>query len=126
MEVGNLQKFGQKLRELRINKNLTLRGVCKKVDYDPSNWSKMERGKIPPPSDIKILNKWAEVLGLINTTREFQEFINEAQVAQGLIPSDIMKQEIMVEYLPAFFRSIREKRMTKKDMEELIELIKKS
>ena len=125
MRTLNLQKFGQKLKELRINRNLTLREMCKKVSYDPSNWSKIERGKIPPPSDKKILNKWAEALGLVNVM-ELQKFISEAQVAQGLIPSDIMEEENIADYLPAFFRSIREKEMTKEDMEELIKLIKKS
>ncbi|MDD4996510.1 MAG: transcriptional regulator [Patescibacteria group bacterium] len=125
MKNNNLQKFGQKLKELRINKGLTLRKMCKKVGYDPSNWSKIERGRIPPPSNEKILNKWAEALGLINSI-EIKKFISDAQIAQGLIPSDIMKEEDITEYLPAFFRSIKKEKMTKKDIEELIKLIRKS
>ncbi|MBU4369356.1 helix-turn-helix domain-containing protein [Patescibacteria group bacterium] len=125
MENSNLQKFGQKLKELRINKGLTLRKICEKVDYDHSNWSKIERGRIPPPSNNKILNKWAEALGLINAV-EVEKFISDAQVAQGLIPSDIMKEENITDCLPAFFRSIKKGKMTKKDIGELIKLIKKS
>ena len=125
MKNSNLQKFGQKLKELRINKGLTLRKMCKKVDYDPSNWSKIERGRISPPSNEKILNKWAEALGLTNAM-EIKNFISDAQVAQGLIPSDIMKEENITNYLPAFFRSIKKEKMTKKDVEELIRLIKES
>ncbi len=125
MTKSNLQKFGQKLKELRIDRGLTLRKMCEKVDYDPSNWSKIERGRIPPPSNDKILNKWAEALELTNTV-EVEKFISDAQVAQGLIPSDIMKEEDITNYLPAFFRSIKEEKMTKKDIEELIKLIKKS
>jgi len=125
MKNSNLQKFGQKLKELRINRGLTLRKMCKKVDYDPSNWSKIERGRIPPPSNNKILNKWAEMLGLTNAV-EIEKFICDAQVAQGLIPFDIMKEENITNCLPAFFRSIKKGKMTKKDIEELIKLIKKS
>ena len=125
MTNKNLQKFGQKLKELRINRSLTLRKMCGKVDYDPSNWSKIERGRIPPPSNEKILNKWAEALELTNAV-EIEKFISDAQVAQGLIPSDIMKEENITDYLPAFFRSIKKEKMTKKDIEKLIKLIKES
>ncbi|OQX71724.1 hypothetical protein B6D52_00405 [Candidatus Parcubacteria bacterium 4484_255] len=125
MKNSNLQKFGQKLKELRINKGLTLRKMCKKVDYDPSNWSKIERGRISPPSNEKILNKWAEALELTNAV-EIEKFISDAQVAQGLIPSNIMKEENITNFLPAFFRSIKKEKMTKKDIEALIKLIKKS
>ncbi len=125
MKNKNLQKFGQKLKELRINRGLTLRKMCKKVDYDPSNWSKIERGRIPPPSNNKILNKWAEVLGLTNDIK-IEKFISDAQIAQGLIPSDIMKEEKIINCLPAFFRSVKKEKMTEKDIKELIKLIKNS
>jgi len=125
MKNNNLQKFGQKLKELRINKGLTLRKMCQKVNYDPSNWSKIERGRISPPSNDKILNKWAEALELTNDI-EIEKFISDAQVAQGLIPSDIMKEENIINYLPAFFRSVKKEKMTEEDIKELIKLIKNS
>jgi hypothetical protein len=31
------------------------------VDYDPSNWSKIERGLISPPSGKEILKKWRDI-----------------------------------------------------------------
>ena len=44
-----IQKFGKTLKKLRTVKGLSLRQVCKKTGYDPSNWSKIERGLISPP-----------------------------------------------------------------------------
>jgi len=116
----NLQKFGKKLKELRIKKELSLREICKLIDYDPSNWSKIERGKISPPSDERILKKWANVLGL----SKMQEFIYEAKIAQGIIPKDILSDKNVVKYLPAFFRTLRNKKPTKEEIDRLIELIR--
>ncbi|MBU2544942.1 helix-turn-helix transcriptional regulator [Patescibacteria group bacterium] len=121
----NLQKFGKKLKDLRIKKELSLREICRLTKYDPSNWSKIERGKMSPPSDAKTLQKWAEVLG-INKSSELQEFVDQAIVAQGIIPQDILSKNDAVDYLPAFFRTLRSKKSTKEEIDKLIELIRKA
>ena len=118
-------RFGELLKDLRIKKRLTLRRIYYLVDYDPSNWSKIERGIISPPSNEKILKKWAKTLGL-RSGAKIQEFIDEAIMAQGIIPRDILSREDVVEYLPAFFRTLRNKKPTKKEINQLIELIKDS
>jgi len=121
----NLIKFGQNLKTLRINKRLSLRQICKLVNYDPSNWSKIERGKIPPPSDEKTLRKWARALGLKQQEKRLQEFIDQARIAQGIIPQDIMGEEL-ADALPAFFRILRNEKPTKEEIDKLVELIKKA
>lgn len=122
----NLQKFGKMLKELRIAKELSLREVCKLTDnYDPSNWSKIERGKISPPSNRKMLLKWAKVLG-VKKSEEIQQFIDQAIVAQGIIPSDILSQKNIVNLMPAFFRTLRSKKPTKEEIDRLIEIIRNS
>jgi len=121
----NLQKFGKILKELRIKKEIGLREICKLTNYDPSNWSKIERGKIAPPTDEAILKKWAVILG-IKAKKRIREFIDNASIAQGIIPEDIISQDNAVEYLPAFFRTLRNKKPTKKEIDKLIELIRKA
>lgn len=121
----NLQKFGKTLKELRIKKGIGLREICKLTNYDPSNWSKIERGKIAPPTDEVILKKWAVILG-IKTKEGIREFIDNASIAQGIIPEDIISQDNAVEYLPAFFRTLRNKKPTKREIDKLIELIRKA
>ena len=118
-----LNKFGSILKELRIKKELGLREVCQIINYDPSNWSKIERGKIPPPSDEKVLRRWAKSLGLSGNERKIQEFIDKAKVTQGTIPQDILSKSNAVEYLPAFFRTLRNKKLTKEEIDRLMELI---
>lgn len=120
----NLEKFGKILKELRIKKELSLREVCKLVDYDPSNWSKIERGRISPPSDLKTLAKWSRALGILKEPKKFQEFADAAMIAQGIIPQDILSQKNAADYLPAFFRTLRNKKPTKEEINRLVELIK--
>jgi transcriptional regulator with XRE-family HTH domain len=119
----NLKKFGDFLKSLRIDKELTLRQACRLANYDPSNWSKIERGILPPPSDEKTLKNWARILGIAGNKKQIQEFIDDAKIAQGLIPQDILSQDILVERLPAFFRTLRNKKPTKKEIDRLIKLI---
>lgn len=122
----NLQKFGKILKSLRIEKNLSLREICKSANYDPSNWSKIERGKISPPSDEKTLKKWANILGLSKKPGKIQEFTDEAKIAQGIIPQDILSDKNIVKHLPAFFRTLRNEKPTKEEIDKLIELIRNS
>ena len=120
----NLLKFGKLLKKTRTEKKLSLREICKEVNYDPSNWSKIERGKLSPPSDEKILVLWAKKLGITKTSQEYSEFIDLAIISQGIIPADVLSQENVVEYLPAFFRTLRNKKPTKEEIDNLIKLIK--
>jgi transcriptional regulator with XRE-family HTH domain len=122
----NLQKFGQMLKDLRIKKELSLREVCRETGYDPSNWSKIERGLISPPADETILMKWANILGLSPSSKKIQEFIDEAQVAQGIIPQDVLSRPNAAKCLPAFFRTMRNEKPTKEEIDRLIELLRKS
>lgn len=124
--MKNLSKFGKLLKDLRIKKELSLREICKAANYDPSNWSKLERGIISPPSDETILRRWARFLGLSPKTKEFREFIDEAMLAQGIIPQDILSRKDAVKCLPAFFRTLRNEKPTKEEIDQLIKLIRNS
>jgi transcriptional regulator with XRE-family HTH domain len=121
--LKNLQKFGSNLRDLRIKKGVSLRKICQLTGYDPSNWSKIERGKISPPSDVTTLGRWAKILDL-KDKKAIQEFIDGAVIAQGIIPQDILSQANAVDYLPAFFRTLRNKKPTKEEIDRLIELVR--
>jgi len=118
----NLQKFGEMLKNLRIERGLSLREICRLANHDPSNWSKIERGLIPPASNEKTLMNWAKILGL--NKEKTKEFMDEAQVAQGIIPQDILADEEALKLMPAFFRTIRNEKPTKQEIENLFKLIK--
>lgn len=120
----NLKKFGSLLGKLRAENNLSIREVCKLVNYDPSNWSKIERGLISPPSDEKILKSWSKALKV--NKEDIQEFLDDAQIAQGIIPADILEKNEMLQLMPAFFRTVRNKKPSKKELDTLMDLIKKA
>lgn len=117
--------FGQILYNSRIQKGIGLREICRRVGYDPSNWSKIEREKMPPPSDEKVLKTWADALGIIKNSKERGLFLDSAYIAQGIIPKGLSQEE-MLEILPAFFRTIRNKKPTKEELDELMNIIRKS
>lgn len=124
MKSTNLKKFGKLLNSLREQKQLSLRAACKLTNYDSSNWSKIERGVLSPPADKNVLIKWAKALGL-KTKEEIESFIDNANIAQGIIPQDILSGN-KAENLPAFFRTLRNKKPTKAEIDKLIELLRNS
>ena len=56
--------FHKFFRELRTRKGISLRGFCTKAFVDPANISRMERGLSFPPKSGKILERYADALGL--------------------------------------------------------------
>jgi transcriptional regulator with XRE-family HTH domain len=115
--------FGKLLRQIRVNRNITLREFSRSVAYDPSNVSKIERGITPPPATI-ILKGWVEPLGLEPGTREYQDFFDCASLARNRIPEDapdVFRNRL----LPAMLRTARSKNLTEEDFEKLIRLLNK-
>ncbi|MFQ6122862.1 MAG: helix-turn-helix domain-containing protein [Dehalococcoidales bacterium] len=78
MEV---QEFGARLRELRIQAGLTQRELANKINVDFSYLSKIENGVLPPPSD-KVILRLAEAL---NADKD------ELLTLAGRIPPDIVQ-----------------------------------
>lgn len=96
--------------------------MCRKTGYDPSNWSKIERGLLPPSADNKALLKWAKNLGVKEKDRP--GFIDRARIAQGIIPEDVLSEKSVLESLPAFFRTLRNEKPSQKEINNLIKLLK--
>ncbi|KKR14719.1 MAG: Helix-turn-helix domain protein [Candidatus Falkowbacteria bacterium GW2011_GWA2_39_24] len=118
----NLKQFGEMMKALRINSQMGIREVCKLTGYDPSNWSKIERGLISPPADRKVLANWGKILKVKKD--DLNQFIDEAQIAQGIIPDDMIDKREMLELMPAFFRTVRNRKPSKEEIDRLIKLIK--
>lgn len=115
--------FGEYVKGKRLDRGLSLREFCKKAGEDPSNWSKVERGLIPPPQDIKKMEAIAATLGILEepSVRELHEM---AIVDAGNIPDYIMNNRDIVENLPAFLRTIDNVKPTRDEFEKLIELLR--
>lgn len=109
--------FGDYAKGRRIAASLTLRSFCRDAAIDPSNWSKIERGVLPPPDDADFLSRVYAVLGLGD--EEQVELGDLASIARGQIPADLRNEEILCK-MPAFFRAIRAQEYTLEDFEKLL------
>ncbi|HNY02868.1 MAG TPA: helix-turn-helix transcriptional regulator [Bacteroidales bacterium] len=118
-----MKTFGVFVKEVRTTKEITLREFCRKSWQDPSNWSKIERGLIPPPKSKVALDQIASALEIEPGTEEFNTLIDLAAIS--FIPNELLGEEEILEKLPAFFRTVRGGPPNEKELEDLIELIRK-
>lgn len=115
--------FGTMVKDLRIKQKKTLRQFCQDNQYDPSNWSKIERDINRPTKNEVILHKWAKSLGLTPDTEDWQTFMDTAAISRHEIPRDLTDKELLGK-LPVFFRSIRGAEMSEEDLKQFIETIR--
>ena len=114
--------FGGLLKELRINRGLTLRQCCLDLDYDPSNWSKLERGINPAPANQETLERWAKYFEI--DPQQKQEFIDLACLSRQELPRDIASDEVVLKALPVFFRAARGNDLEGEKLNQFIEDIR--
>jgi transcriptional regulator with XRE-family HTH domain len=107
--------FGELVKQKRLNKGYGLREFCIAIEYDCSNWSKVERSISKPP--IHILDKIIKVLEL--TKSEAGELEDAAYIDQNLIPRALRMEEV-IKRLPIFCKAARD------NPEKFLELIYKS
>ncbi|MGD9577949.1 MAG: helix-turn-helix domain-containing protein [Syntrophorhabdus sp.] len=117
--------FGEYIKKRRLEKDLTLREFCRRLDEDASNWSKVERGVMGPPQDKEKLRKIAIILGIKENSDDWKELTTMASIGAGVIPEYIMSDKNIVDALPVFFRTIGSVKPTKEEIEELIQTIKR-
>jgi transcriptional regulator with XRE-family HTH domain len=104
-------EFGDRLRELRHGKGLNQRELADEVGIDFTYLSKIETGKMSPPSQDTI-RKLADVLGAD---------LDELLVLAGRVPDDVKEVVTQSREHPAFLREISDL-----DEEELAQLRKKA
>lgn len=117
--------FGGFVKERRLALDLSLREFCKLIEEDPSNWSKVERGILPPPQLIEKLNLIAKVLQLKKNKEEYVALLDKAAVDAGKIPRDLLEDREVLEILPAFLRTVGSIKPTEQELMALIEALRK-
>ncbi|MSU60090.1 MAG: XRE family transcriptional regulator [Pedosphaera sp.] len=116
--------FGEFIKQIRERQRLGLREFCLENEYDPSNWSKIEREVLPPPRDEETLRALAKQLGLKQGSEDWLKLFEYAAVDSGRIPDYVLKDEKLMAQLPAFFRTISGQKPSREDLEKLLELIR--
>lgn len=118
-----MNTFGEYIKKKRISLGKTLRQFCLETGLDPGNISRLERGKLAPYSSKDKLHHLAKCLKIEEKSRELQEFLDLASANTGRIPQDLAEGEL-TSHFPLLFRTIREKKFSKDELDELIKKIK--
>jgi len=119
--------FGTYLKKIRIEKGYGLRKFAKAIDMLPSNLCHIETGRQAPPRNVDWLKKVLNVLGIKEGSQEWDKLF-ELQTKRGEIPADIKEyfiQKNALDIVPLMARTIKNKRLTRKQIEKLIDDIRK-
>lgn len=120
-----MKAFGEFFKDKRIALGKTLRQFCEENNLDPGNISKIERGKMAPPSDETKLLKLAQYLDIKKGSDEWEEFRDLAAISAGKIPADLQDHETLAR-LPVLFRKMRDGKFTEDELNAIINKIKES
>jgi transcriptional regulator with XRE-family HTH domain len=118
--------FGEYFRELRARLNVPLRQFCIANGFDPGNISKLERGLLAPPTADEKLRDYARALKVRKGSEDWIMFFDLAAVARREIPEDIMADEDLVRRLPLVFRTLRGQKIEEKNLDALVEKIRRA
>ncbi len=117
-----MKTFGEFVKIMREKNRITLREFCRLTRIDPSNWSKIERGTLQPPKSKLLLQEIAKILKLEEESHEYHLLFDLAAIS--FIPKDLVDSEDIVRKLPVFFRTLRGQSPTRKELEDLIKILK--
>jgi transcriptional regulator with XRE-family HTH domain len=119
-----MSNFGRFLKEMRAKKGLTLREFCRLINADPSNWSKVERGILPPPKSREVVSDIATILLIEKDSDDWHTLFDLAAI--GNIPKGLLPTEKAADKLTIFFRAAREGNApTPKQYKAMIDALKK-
>ena len=117
--------FGEYLRSLRLQREVSLREFCRRAGVDPGNASKTERGLLPPPNDLVTLERYASALGVNKGGDEWHLLVDLAAADQGIIPKDLLSDKEVVALLPAVFRTLRGGKPSEEEIDRLVDRLRR-
>lgn len=122
-QASTILTFGELFRQKRIALGFTLRSFCERYSYDPGNISRLERNILSPSVDRQKLEGYATALKITRDSEEWTIFFDLAHAAKGRVPKDILSREKAPKFLPLLFRTARGQRLSKRKLQELVDLI---
>ena len=120
------QSFGSFFKECRIRRGQSLRSFCSSHGFDPGNISKLERGRLAPPSTEEKLGEYARALGLESGSADWYEFFDRAAAERGRLPHDLLSDAELLGKLPALFRTLRGNQCDAEKLDDFVERIRRA
>jgi transcriptional regulator with XRE-family HTH domain len=114
--VSVWKRFGSLLRRSRVKAGYGLREFAQKVDLSPTYISRVETGKIPPPTErrIKVMARLLDVTA------------DELYTAAGKVDPEIEAYIRRVKTLPAFLRAAKKAGLDADDFARRTKILKRS
>ena len=116
--------FGDFVKERRLHRRISLRAMSDAMEIDPSNYSKIERGRIQPPAPDK-LDPYRKLLAIERGSEEDREMERLASIGRGQIPPALLSDEQVMAKLPIFFRTLEGGPVDEALLEELYNTLRK-
>lgn len=119
-----MSTFGEFVKAKRLERGLGLREFCQRVPVDPSNFSKVERGKLesPQPGTAQF-ESICSVLTILPGSEDHKEMERLASLQRGMIPPSALANQQIAAKLPAFFRTLDGTPISEEERQELIKMI---
>ena len=117
-------EFAEYLKQLRSGLGMTLREFGTAKGYDAAYISRLENSILKAPSEPEKLIALATAYELEPETREWVHFHDLAAINRNEIPEDLKDNPQVLNFLPAFYRTIRNDKIDKQEIEQLLKLVK--
>jgi len=78
------------------------------------------------PTNRDKLEDYARALGIELNSDESVEFFDLAALSSGRVPEDLLSDEELLPKLPLVFRTLRGDKVTRKQLDALIERVRKA
>lgn len=117
-------EFTNFIKKLRDDLGLTLREFGSTKGYDPAYISRLENSILRAPSESEKLRALAIAYELKPETPDWVLFHDLAAINRNEIPEDLHDNPYVLNFLPAFYRTMRNDRICEKDIKQLLSLIK--
>jgi transcriptional regulator with XRE-family HTH domain len=98
-------KFGDFIKGKRLELGISLREFCQRHGEDASNWSKLERGLMQPPSSVVRLEQIGTYLRFEPESTEMMDLKDMASITRGEFPQSVLENEELMSKLPLVFRT---------------------
>ena len=116
-------KYGEMLRKLRLEKEMTLRELASNSDIDVAYLSRVERCTIPPPQKEELLDAINDALDA--TEAEAQQLKDQAAIDNKQFPRDIADKIEKIEGIPLLLRTVANKKLSAKEIRKVTDYINK-
>lgn len=99
-----------------------MRQFCRLADLDASNWSKIERDRLPPPKSRQQINDIASILSIPKESEKWNTLLDLAAI--GHVPKELWNSQSVAERMPMYFRTARGEKPDPEAFKELMKLFR--